>query len=144
MEQDDDRRRHFRLRYPEKEGPYLQLNKGWHYITEISEGGLIVVDSLVMRKHCWSEAPKALVWFPKIRKDKLPVRFEGSSLIHTMSPFGIYVAVKIAYLRTTDYRMVFELNPFMPMAIIRYEELRIIQKYPTLRNINADQNLVIA
>ncbi len=127
MNNHPERRRHTRFQYPGEEGPYLYLNsRWWHYVHEISVAA-IVIDSPDVAGLRWEGPMSALIWFPMVSRDTIPLlRAEGANF-NGMSTCGIFCEVQITTQRTAAQGVVFQIEPGLPEVLIQMEEQRIKQ-----------------
>ncbi len=117
MSQDEEQRRaHFRLRYPEKDRPHLRRGAEAFVVTELSEGG--------MRLHL--SDPRG-PW-------QGPARIEGQLQLAS----GDALAVSGDFLREADGEVVFQLQHGVDLHAMLEEQKFLVRKYPAMFGRNRD------
>ena len=103
----DDRRGHYRLRYPEAERPTVRINDLDYLVADLSEEGARIL----------------LTGSPGLHQDE---RFAGAVLF----PDGEAVPIEGVVLRSTEKHMVMKLSKAISQKRMMAEQRRVREKYP--------------
>lgn len=108
-QEEQQRRAHFRLRYPDEERLNLSAEEGDYFVCEISEGGMRIVLK--------TEDSEGI----------FPERMVGLLCIQEET-----IAVEGRMLRRDGDETIFVLSEGIPLPLILNEQRRLLRKYPGL------------